>query len=123
MHKLLLTLLLLVTAPVFSTVEEDYGLVESKSIKVGGVYKDGPARSHAYLSRLRGPNGEKVVFDRKGSCCDFQTANSGLNNTGYLDRYQVSYSGLAKPIFIYINIYDEAEVFPVKGFTLDSKNR
>jgi hypothetical protein len=36
-----------------------------------------------------------------------------------LDRYEVTYPGLAKPIIVYVNIYDEGPIESVDGFSLD----
>ncbi len=120
MRTLIFSILLLFATPLFSAVDENYGLVESQPVKVGGGIQ-GPARAQAYLARLRGPKGEATSYFRQGSCCHFKTPNALIGDSGLLDRYQVSYPGLAKPIIIYINNYDGAEVFPVKGLKFVAK--
>lgn len=98
-------------------VDPEYGLVEAKPVQVGGVM-EGVARAQAYFARLRGPQGQKLSVERKGSCCFFETPNGLFDNMGLLDRYVVKYEGLAKPVTVFINIYDEGPLYPVAGFTL-----
>lgn len=83
--------------------DETYGYTEGNPIKVGG----GPARERAYLSLLRGPNGEAVRYEREGSCCPFETPNGILGEGhGLLDRYSVQIGSVAKPVTLYLNMYD-----------------
>lgn len=81
------------------------------SIKVGKIENE-----QAYLSALRGPNGEKVKFNRIGSCCKFES-KTAIFGSGLLDQYEVKYKGLKEPVILYINSYDfETPKAPV-GFT------
>src|SRR5690554_4019855 len=80
-----------------------YGYSKSDPVKVGGV-SDGPRREREYLHSLSGPNGEKVWFNRDGSCCPFDTPNSEFG--GMLDIYSVTYEGKGDTVKIYINMYD-----------------
>lgn len=81
------------------------------SIKVGKI-----GNEQAYLSALRGPNGEKVKFNRIGSCCKFES-KTAIFGSGLLDQYEVKYKGLKEPVILYINSYDfETPKAPV-GFT------
>jgi hypothetical protein len=86
------------TAP----VPENYGLTEKSAIKTGG----GPKGEHDYLDKLCGPNGEKIIFKRLGSCCPFETKNSPFGDTGFLDKYEVTYEGLKESVIVYLNMYD-----------------
>lgn len=99
-----------------AVTDENYGYAEQNPVKVGGTTSSGPANERAYLNSLTGPNGEALTFVRKGSCCPFKTPNGIIDNTGMLDRYEVTYSGLAKPVIIYINMYDKEELKAPKGF-------
>ncbi|KOS08305.1 hypothetical protein AM493_10150 [Flavobacterium akiainvivens] len=91
----------------------DYGYTESNPIKVGGV-NDGPAQERAYLNRLTGPNGEKVTYNRSGSCCPFETKNSAWG--GMLDVYVVEIEGDPVKKKLYLNMYDKGDLYAPKGF-------
>ena len=52
MRTFLLGTLLLIVTPLSAAADENYGLVESQPVKVGGGIQ-GPARAKAYLARLR----------------------------------------------------------------------
>lgn len=81
------------------------------SIKVGKI-----GNEQAYLSALRGPNGEKVKFNRIGSCCKFES-KSAIFGSGLLDKYEVKYKGLKEPVILYINGYDFETPKAPAGFT------
>ena len=89
--------------------DASYGLTQENPVKVGGV-GTGP------LNALLGPGGQTITYNRTGSCCEFATPN-GLMGGGLLDKYEVSYDGLDKPVIIFINMYDAGELKAPKGFT------
>lgn len=91
-----------------------YGYSEKYPIKVGGN-SEGPARERAYLNRLTGPNGERVTYERIGSCCPFETVNSTFGQ-GLLDKYEVTIEGVSEKKILYLNMYDEAKLFAPQGF-------
>jgi hypothetical protein len=93
---------------------DTYGYTEANPISTG----DGPSGERAYLNRLTGPNGEKIQYSRIGSCCPFKTKNGLLDNTGMLDKYEVTYEGLGRKIILYLNMYDKGEMVAPKGFVL-----
>jgi hypothetical protein len=90
------------------TVKATYGYSEKPPIKVAGLADSGPLCEKAYLERLTGPNGEKILYTRKGSCCEFKTKNSPFGS-GLLDMYEVTYRGLGKTVILYLNMYDPAD--------------
>ena len=97
---------------------DQYGYSPDNPIRVGdGSVKNGPRNEIIFLSSLRGPNGESIIFKRLGSCCAFETPN-GYRGAGLLDKYEVSYEGLTQPKILYINMYDPGEIIPPEGFTL-----
>ena len=96
--------------------EETYGHTEENPIKVGGV-AEGLKNERRFLNALAGPNGEKVLYFRIGSCCPFKTKNF-QSGVGLLNTYSVSYKGSSKATTLYINMYD-ADVLKVPvGLTL-----
>lgn len=100
-----------------SVVDPTYGFTEENPIMVGGGPDFGPLREQWYLNRLVGPEGEKVRYERTGSCCSFDP-DSQHQTGGALDIYEVSYRGLDKPVLLYVDMYQcEAPQAP-KGFGL-----
>jgi hypothetical protein len=107
--------LLLAQAPASacaSAAESEFGVAKEQSIQVGGGAMYAAARERRYLDALRGPMGETVQYRRTGSL--------PLDPDGrtILDRYEITYSGLEKPITIFLDAYhfDDALKAP-KGFT------
>ncbi len=98
--------------------EGDYGYAEANPIKVGGFAEGrGPSNERKYLNRLRGPDGQRIEYERRGSCCPFETAEAPLG-TGLLDMYKITYDGLSEPIILYLNFYDSETLKAPKGFGL-----
>ena len=95
------------------STDETYGYTTENPVKVGGVGW-GPENERRYLNALTGPNGEEITYHRLGSCCPFNTPN-GIMGGGMLDRYEIKYKGLSKPIIIYINMYDQDHLKAPKG--------
>lgn len=82
-----------------------YGYTEQNPVMVGRE-ESGPLNERRFLNALTGPDGEAITYSRLGSCCHFKTKNGLINNAGLLDKYEVAYKGLEKPIILYINMYD-----------------
>lgn len=96
--------------------DETYGYTEANPVKVGGQIENGAANERKFLNSLTGPNGEELQYHRLGSCCPFKTPNGLIGGQGLLDKYEVTYAGLSKPILIYINMYDKDVLKAPKGF-------
>lgn len=97
-----------------------FGYAPENPVKVGGGRESGVQNEHAWLTALRGPNGQAVTWFRLGSCCAFETPNAppDMQGHGLLDAYEVSYPGLPHPVLLYLDLYDSADgqVVPA-GFT------
>lgn len=93
---------------------DDYGYTESNPIKVGGT-TDGPLMQRKFLNSLTGPNGEAVTYERSGSCCPFDSANSPFG-MGMLDIYIVKIEGDDTPKKLYLNMYEKKKLYAPKGF-------
>lgn len=100
------------------STDETYGYSEKNAIQVGGA-KDqaGPTNERRFLNALLGPNGETVEYVRLGSCCPVPSKNALYGKNAILDKYEVKYDGLEKPIILYINMYDYSPLKAPKGFT------
>ncbi|SRR6266699_2748182 len=104
--------------PVPSVVSKDptYGVTEKNPIRVGR--KNGGVRDEEiYLGSLRGSQGEKVLYERLGSCCDFKTPNAWVGDVGLLDEYEVRFGGVHKPVTLYLDMYDYEQPLVPVGFT------
>ncbi|MGE5926492.1 MAG: hypothetical protein ACM357_03995 [Gemmatimonadota bacterium] len=83
----------------------------SPSIQVGGGFERGPRNEREFLRSLRGPAGQPVTFRRLGSCCPYGSPPS------LLDKYEVTYPGLATPVLLYLDMYVRRAVRAPRGFT------
>ena len=83
------------------------------AIKVGTI-----ANEYAFMKALRGPNGEPIRYQRLGSCCPFKTkSKTARAKSGLMDKYEVYYQGLEKPITLYLNGYEYETPKCPYGFT------
>lgn len=103
--------------PFFETMEvstdDSYGLSSEKPVKVG---EKSASNQRRYIASLAGPNGEVLSFYRIGSCCAYKSEN-GYGGTALIDKYSVTYEGLAEPIVLYISFYDLEDLLIPVGFT------
>jgi len=99
--------------------DKTYGYDPKNAIKVGagGGGTNGPANERSYLNALLGPNGQVVTYKRLGSCCPVESKNGLIGGMAMLDKYEVTYEGLDKPINLYINMYDPGKLYAPVGFT------
>ncbi|MBY0536939.1 MAG: hypothetical protein K2P88_13905 [Chitinophagaceae bacterium] len=98
------------------STDESYGYTESNPIRVGGPFSDAVKNEQRFLNALLGPDNQVVKYRRTGSCCPFKTPN-GIMDGGLLDRYEITYEGLEKPIYLFVNMYDYEYLKAPKGFT------
>lgn len=102
-----------------STYSNDstYAFTEGNPVKVGGINQnEGPTNEGRFLRALLGPKGQKVYYQRAGSCCFFKTPNGFDGSGGVLDRYEVWYTGSKDTFSIYINMYDKGNLYIPIGF-------
>ena len=79
--------------------------------------KDEQINPQRFLNALTGPNGEKIVFNKIETCCPFPTKRSAVG-AGFLDIYQITWSGLETPIQLYFNIYEKGVLMVPVGMGL-----
>ena len=83
--------------------DRTYGYSKENPVRVG---PRSPSALHIrYLNSLRGPGGEPIEYERRGSCCEFETKNSEFGG-GLLDIYRIKVDGATKDFFIFVNMYD-----------------
>lgn len=75
-----------------------YGMRRDQAVQVGGGAMYVAARERRYLDALRGPSGQVLRYRRTGSV-------EGADGRTILDRYEVTYDGLEKPVFLYLDAY------------------
>ena len=96
--------------------DAQYGYVSQRPIKPGLGFE----AEWRYLNALRGPRGEAVHYQRLGHCCEFPSARA-QNGKAFLDQYRVSYTGQARPVVLYLNMFDEAQTLAPQGFSYAPK--
>jgi hypothetical protein len=89
------------------STDPTYGYSADNPIQVGGDFMSGPARERAYLDALRGPNGEAITYERRGSVPGKETI---------LDAYEITYPGLKKPVVLYLDQYRYSDLKAPIGF-------
>lgn len=100
------------------STDSTYAFTANNPVKVGGVHKStGPINERKFLNALLGPAGESVSYFRRGSCCFFNTPNGFDKKSGLLDRYAVTWENSKDTFDIYINMYDEGDLYIPVGFT------
>lgn len=70
-----------------------------------------------FLNALTGPNGEKISYRKVDTCCPFPSAKSVLG-AGYLDIYEVKWTGLTIPLKLYLNIFEKGALLVPVGMGL-----
>lgn len=75
-----------------------YGYSRDMPIRVGGLPFHGPARQQRFLRALTGPAGQPVRFARRGTV-------SPDKEFILIDRYDVTYEGLERPVELYLDLY------------------
>jgi tetratricopeptide (TPR) repeat protein len=107
--------------------DKSYGFTEKDPIMVGVGPDGGPANQRAYMNLLRDKMGKKISYERKGSCCAYESKSGGAFGLGMgmLDRYQITYRNEKNEIekaIIYISFDDYEEPKILFGFkTIERK--
>ena len=73
-----------------------------------------------FLKALAGPKGEILTYKKLESCCPFPTKRNEMG-VGLLDVYEITWPGQAKPLRLYLNIYEKGYVKVPLGLTLKKK--
>jgi hypothetical protein len=98
------------------STDPTYGYTKDNPVKVGRKKKQSMSMGeYQFMNSLTGPNGEEISFKRLGSCCPFSTPNGIIDNSGLLDRFELTYKVLKEPIVLYLNMYDPGVVKAPKG--------
>ncbi|VAW31561.1 tolB protein precursor, periplasmic protein involved in the tonb-independent uptake of group A colicins [hydrothermal vent metagenome] len=93
--------------PIASNIS--YGYSRTNPIQVGGgPFGGGPSKERAVLDALSGPEGQSLTYERTGSLPEGDII---------LDEYRVTYEGLATPIFLYFDIYNDSPRFVPVGLS------
>lgn len=98
--------------------DKSYGFTGENPIKVGMGLMSGPANQRAYLNLLRDSQGKQITYERKGSCCDYNSANA-MYGIAKVDLYEITYlneKGKKKKTELYISFYDYEEPLIPIGF-------
>ena len=107
--------------------DPSYGYTEANPVFVGngqpmgGMPGEGPRNERMYLNALRSADGQPISYERLGSCCRFSTPRGAPGIGGLLDVFTIITPDSAKPVLLYINMYDPGEQLTPLGFTLRSQ--
>ena len=96
--------------------DKKYGYTENLPINLGFANKLKAVDATYYLNALQGPNQQTISYKKMESCCPFIT-KSGEMGTGLLDKYEITWEGQKKSIYLYINIYEKGELLIPVGLT------
>ena len=93
-----------------------YGYIESTPINLGfSKYIKNNIASY-YMDALSGPNQEVLHYKFIESCCPFITKTGGTG-TGLLDKYEITWDGNNKPLYLYINKYEKGKILIPMGLS------
>jgi len=94
---------------------QEYGYSTDQPIYCGG----GINGEKRYLSKLRGPEGQRCRFTRLSNCCHFKLPGIPVGKKrGHLSRYKVRYPGLETPVIVYLNSYKKEPLRAPDGFAI-----
>ena len=79
--------------------------------------KDENLNAERFLNALAGPNGQKLTFAKLESCCPFPTKRIDVG-AGFLDIYELKWTGQTKPVKLYLNIYERGYLLVPVGLSL-----
>lgn len=74
-----------------------------------------------FLNALAGPKGEKISYTKLENCCPFPSKRSNMG-VGLLERYELKWEGIQKPIILYFNIYEKGNLMVPVGLSLKKIN-
>ncbi|WP_309608678.1 2-dehydro-3-deoxyphosphooctonate aldolase [Flavobacterium sp.] len=98
--------------------DKKYGYNPDYPVNVGFTSIDeGLNNQIRFLNALAGPNGEKIKFEKKDACCPFPTKKTDMG-AGTIDIFEISWTGLPKPILLYINRFEKGELMIPLGFSI-----
>jgi hypothetical protein len=96
--------------------DNGYGYSADKPINCGGGMKG----ERRYLSKLRGPQGQRVHAVRLTNCCYFKLPGKNWKKRGFISRYEIRYKGIRQPVVIYLNGFMRAPVRAPGGFAISN---
>jgi len=96
--------------PCAASDDATYGFTMGNAVQVGGGAMYAAARERRYLDALRGPAGQAIRYKRLGSTLE------SPNGQTIFDKYEVTYDGLDKPVFLFLDAYHYWEQRAPKGF-------
>lgn len=99
------------------STDKSYGFKPKTNIKVGSIRNE-----YAYIAQLTGPNGEEVTAVRLGSGWPVKSKNSPFGKA-MLDKWEIKYEGLEKPIIIFLNGYDYEQPKCPKGLSFRKSSK
>ncbi|MBN9284200.1 MULTISPECIES: 2-dehydro-3-deoxyphosphooctonate aldolase [Flavobacterium] len=95
-----------------------YGYDEDYPVNIGFIPEAQEKTNVAFFfNGLEGPDGQKLVFEKKGTCCPFPTKHNRVG-AGMLNIYSVSWEGLKTPLLLYFNTFEKGKIMCPKGLSI-----
>jgi hypothetical protein len=69
-----------------------------------------------FLKALAGPKGETLTYKKIETCCPFPTKKNEMG-AGFLDIYEITWTGNQSPIKLYLNSYEKGSLLVPVGLT------
>lgn len=97
------------------STDSTYGFSPDNPIQVARESENGSKQQSKYLNALRGPKGEKIYFERIGSCCPFNDSSLPFGG-GLLDKYHVKVENGGE-YTLYLDLYRSGSLLAPVGFS------
>lgn len=93
--------------------DPEYGKKPENPIKTAPRHANGHIW---FLNSLRGPEGQPIEYERRGSCCAFKDESLEFGG-GLLDVYEIKVDGGGDTILLYVDMYHQGPPEIPVGFT------
>lgn len=100
-----------------NATDKKYGYNQDYPVNVGFTsIEDGTNNEIRFFNALAGPNGEKIKYQLKQSCCPFPTKKGDVG-AATIDVFEITWEGQSKPVLLYIEKFEKGELMIPIGFT------
>ncbi len=95
-----------------------YGYDSDYPINIGFIAESQEKNNVTYFfNGLEGPDGQKLHFEKTGTCCPFPTKHNRVG-AGMLAVYTVTWEGQSKPLVLHFNTFEKGKIICPKGLSI-----